>query len=82
MKYINKENRNKVHKVILELCGNNTSMGGYLGKKLKAITIDYGILYIMLEENMPQLKYKIPTISHPIGKINYIFTVLEAQINK
>lgn len=79
---INKENRNKVFTTIMnELLDNNTAIGGYLGKKLKGITIDYGILYIMLKENMGKLKFKIPNISNPIGKVNYIFTVLENQIN-
>jgi hypothetical protein len=79
----NAENRNKVFKTITEqLLDNNVAIGGYLGKKLKGITIDYGILYIMLEENMPLLQRKIPTIDHPIGKVNYIFKVLEDQINR
>lgn len=79
----NKDNRNKVFKTIMEqLLDNNTNIGGYLGRKLKYITIDYGILYIMLEENMELFKRKIPLISYPIGKVNYIFKVLEEQINR
>lgn len=65
-----------------ELLDNNIALGGYLGKKLKDITIDYSILHIMLEENMDLFKRKIPVIPYPIGKVNYIFKVLEGQINK
>lgn len=80
---LNKDNRNKVFKTIMEqLLDNNANIGGYLGRKLKYITIDYGILYIMLEENMALFKRKVPTIPYPIGKVNYIFKVLDEQINR
>ena len=75
-----KENRNVVFKAIMsELLDNNTTLGGYLGKKLKYTTIDYDILYTTLENNMKLLKYKIPNIPYPIAKVNYIFKVLESQ---
>lgn len=78
-----KESRNKLFDTIVnELLDGNVATNGYLGKKLKDIGIEYDVLYITLELNMDYLKHKIPTISHPIGKVNYIFTVLKDQIYK
>jgi len=80
---IQKEARAKIHIIIkTELLDNNSSTDGYLGKKLKNITIDYTVLLIMLNENMPKFKYRFETISSPYGRINYIFKVLEEQISR
>lgn len=80
---IQKEARMKIHTIIkTELLNNNSSTDGYLGKKLKNISIDYTILLIMLNENMPKFKYKFETISSPYGRIGYIFKVLEEQITR
>lgn len=80
---VNKQNRDKIFKTIMEqLLDNNSCIASYLGKRIKDITIDYGVLFIMLEENMTKFKLKVPTIPSPYGKINYIFKVLEEQISR
>lgn len=79
----NKENRNKLFKTIVyELLDGNIATNGYLGKKLKDIGVDYYVLNITLDANLDYLKSKVSTISHPIGKVNYILTVLRDQIYK
>lgn len=78
-----KESRNKLFNTIVnELLDGNTATNGYLGKKLKDIGIDYDVLQITLDANMDYLKKKMYAMSHPIGKINYMFTVLKDQIYK
>lgn len=78
-----KESRNKLfNTIVIELLDGNTATNGYLGKKLKDIGIDYDVLQITLDANMNYLKKKMSTMSHPIGKINYMFTVLKDQIYK
>jgi len=80
---VQKEARMKVHTTIkTELLDNNSPADSFLGKKLKNITIDYTILQIMLDENMPTLKRRLSSIHNTYGKINYIFKVLEEQISR
>lgn len=80
---VNKENRDKIFKIIMvELLNDDITIGGYLGKKLKEITLDYGILYNILDENLDYLKYKTSSMTHRIGKVNYIFKVLESHIKQ
>lgn len=78
-----KEIKSKIMKTIKdEFLNGSDKMDSYIGKKLKNITIDYFILNIMFEENMTKFRNKLQTISYPIGKVNYIFSVLEEQIRR
>jgi hypothetical protein len=79
-----KECRNKLHQSIMnEFLDNNTLAGGYLGKKIKMSTINLIDLYTLYELNNDKLdKVKSFDKNNYIGKVNYIFKVLETLSEK
>jgi hypothetical protein len=78
-----KNNRKLLHKIITEeFLNNDASTGGYLGKKLKDIKINSDVLVIIFNENKDKLLRNIQKINNNMGKINYIFKVINEQISR
>lgn len=75
-----KEYRNKLFKAIMnDLLDNNVVASGYLGRKIKISPINVIDLFTVYEINKNSLE-KVKSFNNHIGKINYIFKVLEEQI--
>ena len=77
------DNRYKLNKIITdELLNGDITLGGYVGKRIKNITIDTDVLLIIFDENKQKLINKMPSIQSGYGKVNYIFAVIEEQISR
>jgi len=74
--------RNKIHKIIIEECLNNDkSKASYIGKKLKDTKSSYEDLFYVLQDSKVYITSKINGMNNMLGKINYIFKVLESEVS-
>ncbi|MDF2950578.1 MAG: hypothetical protein K0S18_161 [Anaerocolumna sp.] len=76
------ECRNKLVKGIMnDLLDNSIAASGYLGKKIKMSKVNIIDLYTLYDLNKDSL-IKVKSFNNHIGKINYIFKVLETLAEK
>jgi len=74
--------RKKIHKIIIEECLNNDkSMASLVGKKLKDTKSSYEDLFNVLQDRKVYIASKINGMNNMLGKINYIFKVLESEVS-